>query len=254
MTGELEGRKVLITGGSSGIGLGIARCLCKLGAVVAINGRRSTALERAKEALEAEGLSVGSVPGDVSDPSSVDGIVDSAVEAMGGLDVLVNNAGIARGGPLEEMSNEDIDATFAIDLVGPVYMIRAALPALTLSEHGSIINISSSVTLNPPPNFAVYSAAKAGLEMLTRSLALDFAPRGIRVNAISPGVVDTPIFATMMDESMVPAALGRFARQTPLGRVGAPSDIGQLAAFLASCRSEWMTGAIIPLDGGLSLS
>lgn len=247
----------LITGGGSGIGLAIAHALAAAGVAVALTGRRAEVLESAIEGIRRSGGRAVAVAGDVCSSGDAARMVAETVAGLGGLHILINNAGIARGGPLDQMSAEDLDAVIDIDLKGPMHMIRAALPELRKSrdeERAAIVNISSSVTLNPAPNFSVYSAAKAGLEMLTRCLALDLAKDRIRVNAIAPGVVETPIFETMMPAKAVSRAMRQFAESTPLGRVGKPTDIARLAVFLAGPQSAWITGAIVPADGGLSLA
>ncbi|MCH9651994.1 MAG: SDR family oxidoreductase [Deltaproteobacteria bacterium] len=254
--GTLQGKVALVTGGSSGIGRAIAEALVGAGASVAISGRRPAPVEKTAAELRASGGQAVGIAGDVSDPAGAQKMVTTTVEALGGLDILVNNAGIARGGPLGSMPREEIDAVVDIDLKGPIYVTQAALPHLSKNgESGgaSVINISSSVTFMATRNFSVYSAAKAGLEMLTRCWALDYSADQIRFNAISPGVVETPIFETMMPAAAVAGALEQFSSATPLGRVGQPADIGHLALFLASPASAWLTGAVIPLDGGLSL-
>lgn len=257
MSRELEGKVALVTGGGSGIGEGIARRLAGAGASVVISGRRREVLDRVVDDLRASGAGAEAVVGDVTSSADAASMVEVAVSTWGGLHILVNNAGIARGGPLEAMSEADIDATIDIDLKGPLYMMRAAMPRLR--EHrerdgASVINISSSVTQTVLRNYSVYSAAKAGVDQLTRCLALDLAPDRVRVNAICPGIVDTPIFQTIMPE----AAARRFVRSagssTPIGRAGQPADIAELALYLASSRSEWMTGSVLTLDGGISLA
>ena len=175
MTKELEGKTALVTGGGSGIGEGIARALAAAGANVAISGRRREVLEEVGESSVDEGGLALAVTGDVADPAAAQRMVDATVDAFGALHILVNNAGIARGGPLPGMSDEDIDAVIDIDLKGPIHVLRAALPHLEQHQDSggaSVINISSSVTQTVLGNFSVYSAAKAGLNQLTRCLAL----------------------------------------------------------------------------------
>ena len=257
MAQELDRRVALVTGGGSGIGEGIARTLAAEGAAVAISGRRREVLDAVVASIQEAGGQALAVTGDVSNSADAANMVEATVEAFGDLHILVNNAGIARGGPVESMSEGDIDAVIDIDLKGPVHMIRAALPHLEAhadSGGASVINISSSVTQTVLRNYSIYSAAKAGLDQLTRCLALDLAEKRVRINAICPGIVDTPIFQTVMPE----AAAERFIRSaggsTPLGRPGQPADIAQLTLYLASARSEWMTGSILTLDGGISLA
>ena len=257
MSQTLKDHNALVTGGSSGIGLAIADALAAAGASVAISGRRQEALDRAVEALEKHGGRALAVAGDVADPRDAHRMVEEAAAAFGGLRILVNNAGIARGGPLGTMDEATVHALVDIDLKGPIFVTRAALPHLERYRDdggAAVVNISSSVTFSATKNFSVYSAAKAGVEMLTRCWALDHAEDRIRVNAISPGVVETPIFETMMPAAAASRALDQFAAATPLGRVGQPRDVAEVALFLADARSRWMTGAVIPLDGGLSLA
>ncbi len=257
MSRQLAGQAALVTGGGSGIGEGIARVLAAAGARVAVSGRRREVLDAAVRAISEAGGEALAVAGDVARPGDAGGMVAAAVEAMGGLHILVNNAGVARGGPLEAMSDEDIDAVVDIDLKGPIHVLRAALPHLR--EHreaggASVINISSSVTRTVLANYSVYSAAKAGLDQLTRCWALELAPDRVRVNAICPGIVDTPIFETVMPAAAARHFVEAAAGTTPLGRPGRPADVAELALYLAGERSEWMTGAILTLDGGISLA
>ena len=254
---DLEGTVALVTGGGSGIGLGIAKALAAVGARVALAGRRQEVIEAAAEEIRDDGGEALAIQADVAQEDDAERLVETVAGELGALHVLVNNAGIARVGPLAEMTSESIDAVIDVDLKGPIWMIRAALPELSRHQESggaSVINISSSVTLNVVPNYSVYSAAKAGLDMLTRCLARDLAPMRIRVNAINPGVVETQIFATMMPENAVSRALRSMAAETPLGRVGLPSDVAGLAVYLAGPASSWMTGAVIALDGGISLA
>jgi len=251
-----EGTVALVTGGGSGIGRGIAEAFAGAGAAVALAGRRHEVVRAAAAELCASGARAVAVQGDVARQDDARRMVEETVRELGTIHVLVNNAGLARRGPIGEMPSADVDAVIDVDLKGPIWMIRAALP--TLGSHqetggASIVNISSSMTLSAVADASVYSAAKAGLDMLTRCLARDLASAGVRVNAICPGVVETPIFETMMPQRVVGRALRRFAARTPLGRVGQPSDVARLALFLASPAAAWTTGAVIPLDGGLSL-
>ena len=196
-------------------------------------------------------------PGDVSRKSGCEIVVERTLEAFGSLSILVNNAGVAAPGPLAEAAEEDVHAMVDIDLKGPIFLSQAALAALraaAVSGDASILSISSSVTFQALENYSVYSAAKAGLDMLTRCWAKELAPSGVRVNAISPGIVDTPVFERMMPREEIPAFLQGFAELVPLGRVGQPADVASLAVFLCGPGSAWTTGAVIPVDGGLSLA
>jgi NAD(P)-dependent dehydrogenase (short-subunit alcohol dehydrogenase family) len=252
----LDGRRALITGAGTGIGKGIAEAFAAAGARVVLTGRREGKIEDAVTALRENGADAHAVSGDVSKREDARRMVDATVEALGGLDVLVNNAGIARFGELDDTSDENIDAIVDIDLKGPLHLCKAALPHLRKREEGdeaAILNISTSATLMAVKAFSVYSAAKAGLNMLTQCLALDLGVARIRVNAILPGVVETPLFQTVMPKAAVRKTLEDFAPRHPLGRVGRPEDIAQAAVFLCSPAASWITGALIPVDGGLSL-
>ncbi len=254
---DLDGYVALISGGGTGIGEAIARAFVGAGAAVVITGRRREVLEAAAAAIASEGggRRVVAIAGDVAKRADSERMVAGTVAAFGRLDVLVNNAGVSRGGPLGAMQESAVHEVVDVDLKGPVFLTQAALAHLTAAGKGraSILNISSSVTVHPVPNYSVYSAAKAGLDMLTRCWAIELAPARIRVNAILPGIVRTPVFATMLPADAIERHLERFEKLTPLGRVGEPEDVARLALFLSSPASEWTTGAVIPLDGGLSL-
>ena len=252
----LEGRVALITGAGSGIGKGIAEAFAREGAMVALSGRTLSKVEAVADALRKEGCQAKAMQADVSKPDDGAKLVAGTVAEFGALHVLVNNAGVARAKALADTSDEEIDAIVDIDLKGPMFMSRAALAELAKhkdSGGSAILNISSSVTHIALRNFSVYSAAKAGLDHLTRCLALDLAADRIRVNAICPGVVETPIFATMMPKAAVPKAMAGFAEMHPLGRVGQPSDIAAAAVYLCSASASWVTGVVMPVDGGISL-
>lgn len=256
MSIQLAGKIALVTGGGSGIGLGIAAKLAAAGAKVAISGRRRETLDAAVRAITDDGGEALAVVGDVARRGDAERMVEAAAAAWGGLHILVNNAGVAPGGPLSKMTDEDVDAIIDIDLKGPIRVTRAALPHLRRHREdggASVINISSSVTHSVVTNYSVYSAAKAGVDQLTRCWALELAPDRVRCNAICPGIVETPIFRSMMPEAAVGRFLKQAAKLTPLGRPGRPADVAALALYLAGPESEWMTGALITLDGGISL-
>ena len=261
MGGPLTGKVALVSGGGSGIGEAITRALVADGAAVVITGRRREVLDRVVGSLTEGGAGKGvralAVAGDVSRPEDCERMVETAVEELGALHILVNNAGIAEGGGVEDHGDDAIDALIDIDLKGPIHLLRAALPHLRgHREQGGalVLNISSSVASTVLSKRSVYSAAKAGLDQLTRCWALDLAPHRIRVNAIAPGIVDTPIFDTVLPTEAARAFLRHAADITPLGRVGQPEDIAQMARFLVSPAAEWITGVVIPVDGGISLA
>lgn len=252
----LAGRVALVTGGGSGIGLGIARALADAGCAVALAGRTPGPLEQAARDLAARGVPATAVPGDVTDPADAHSMVERTVAELGDLHVLVNNAGVARLGPFGDISDDDVHALVDVDLKGPIFVTRAALPELR--RHGdsggaAVLNVSSSVTLMAVKSYAVYSAAKAGVDMLTRCLALELAEERIRVNAVLPGVVETGIFERFLGAERAQQHLEAMPGFVPLGRIGQPADVGRAAVFLCDPANDWITGAILPVDGGLSL-
>lgn len=254
---DLDGRVALVSGGGTGIGKAIAAGLLGAGAAVTLMGRRAGVLEEAASEIAVHGGRVEVSPGDVSKKSDCELAVERTLSAFGSLSILINNAGVATPGPLAEAGEEDVHAMVDIDLKGPIFLSQAALAALraaAVSGDASILSISSSVTFQALENYSVYSAAKAGLDMLTRCWAKELAPSGVRVNAISPGIVDTPVFEGMMPREEISAFLQGFAELVPLGRVGQPADVASLAVFLCGPGSAWTTGAVIPVDGGLSLA
>jgi NAD(P)-dependent dehydrogenase (short-subunit alcohol dehydrogenase family) len=252
----LAGRAALITGGGSGIGLGIASAFAAAGCAVALAGRRRQPLEEAAAELAARGVHAIAVPGDVADPRAARALVERTVEELGALHVLVNAAGVARLGPFGEITDQDVRELIGIDLEGPIFVTRAALPELRRhreSGGAAVLNVSSSVTLMALKDYAVYSAAKAGLDMLTRCLALELAADRVRVNAVLPGVVETGIFVKMLGVERAREHLERMPSFVPLGRLGQPADVARAAVFLCDPANDWITGAILPVDGGLSL-
>lgn len=265
-----EGRAALVTGGGSGIGLAISRALAGGGCSVALGGRRREVVEAAAADLRAAGGRAVAVAGDISTANGAQRMVDEAAQELGRLDALVNCAGVYRVGPLaaradeaerrnegdegDEAEPDPIDLVVDVDLKGVLFATRAAIPHLRDRPAGaSIVNVTSSVTLSPPANCSVYSAAKAGVDALTRSLALELAADPIRVNAVLPGVVRTPLFETIMPPEEAAAFLDDFGEQVPLGRIGQPDDVARAVLFLCDPANDWITGALLPVDGGLSL-
>ncbi len=251
---ELDGRIALVTGASSGIGRAIALKLAALGARVALTGRRVAPLEAVADEVRAAGGQAQAIAGDVRDEVHADAAVEETVRAFGGLDILVNNAGVIGAGPVEALATEEWERVLGTDLTGAFFFARAAIPCLKRRRGASIVNISSVTGRRPYANLAAYCVAKAGLDMLTECLALELAPHGVRVNAINPGVVVTNLHKASDTVSDYDAFLKRSEQTHPLGFVGAPEDVAELVAFLVSPRSRWITGGLIPLDGGRALT
>lgn len=241
---ELAGKCALVTGASRGIGAAIALALADRGANVAITYERSA--ERAAEvvrAIEAKGRRAVAIQADSADASAVKRSVNDAVEGLGGLDILINNAGIARGGPVAEMSLADIDAILDVNVRSVVLASQAAIPHLT--EGGRIISIGSCLGERVPfPGVTVYSMSKSALLSFTRGLARELGPRGITVNLVQPGSTDTDMNPADGDQSDMQRSM------TALGHYGKPEDIAASVAFLASPAARQITGTTITVDGG----
>lgn len=242
MTGLLAGRSAIVTGAAQGIGLAIATVLAEHGARVSIAD-----LDGEKAAAAAAGIAgeVRGVACDVTDEASVAALVTGAVEAYGGLDVLVNNAGITRDASLRKMTLENFQAVVTVHLQGTWLGIRAASEVMREAKAGSIINISSMSGKVGNPGQTNYSAAKAGIVGMTKAAAKELAHHGVRVNAIQPGLIRTP-----MTEAMTPEAWAATEATIPMRRAGEPEEIANVVAFLASDLASYMTGAVLEVSGG----
>jgi NAD(P)-dependent dehydrogenase (short-subunit alcohol dehydrogenase family) len=246
---SLENQSILVTGGSTGIGAATANLLARAGARVIITGRTEATLKQA--AAQHAGISY--VVADVSRPADIARALAEVTSRNGGLDALINNAGVAEIAPLASADIDHVRRQFDVNVVGLIETTRLALPALEKSR-GSIVNIASTVADLPFENMSVYCATKAAVLCLTRAWAKELAPKGIRVNAVSPGPVETPIFVpeklriTQADlEAMAPAILGK----VPMRRFGKPEEIAPVIAFLASSAAAYVTGAEYTVGGGI---
>jgi glucose 1-dehydrogenase len=255
----LQGKNVLVTGGSSGIGQAIAVRFAEYGANVAINYLRAP--EEARETEEQVhactalvrrmGVRDVLVGGDVSSEDDVVRMVGEAAEALGGIDVLVNNAGIQISRPTEELSSADFDRVLAVNLRGSFLCAREAIRQFLAEEKGgAIVNVSSVHQLIPKPNYLGYSTSKGGMQNLTRTLALEYAGRGIRVNGVGPGATVTPINRAWIDD---PVKRAQVEEHIPMRRAGEADEMAGVTCFLASDMAAYITGQTIFVDGGLTL-
>lgn len=245
----LTGQVALVTGGARGIGAATAAALAAAGASVAINYQKSReAAEALADSLCRAGVKLATVQGDVSDPAQVTAVVEMAEEALGPVSILVNNAGITRDSLLARMSDEDFDAVINTSLRGAFLMSRAVARDMMKARTGSIINVSSVIGRHGNPGQVNYAAAKAGLIGLTKSLARELGPRGVRVNAVAPGYVMTDMTSNLPDNMKE-----KILASTPLGRLATPEEVASVIVFLASPAAAYITGAVIPVDGGLGI-
>jgi len=244
MTGLLDGRLAPITGAGSGIGEAIAHAMAGAGARIVAVDINGVAAERTAAAI---GRAAASFTCDVTDRGRCDGLAGDIRSGIGAISILVNNAGIIRRGTvMEPNARSDWDATLAVNLGGPYNMVTAFLDQLTETK-GSIINIGSIQSFVALPNSAAYTTSKGGVRLLTKALAIELSPLGIRVNAIGPGFTATPLNATAREDA---SYMANFATRIPLGRIGTPEDIAGPAVFLASDMARYITGVTLPVDGG----
>jgi NAD(P)-dependent dehydrogenase (short-subunit alcohol dehydrogenase family) len=234
----LDGKMALVTGGGSGIGEGIARAMAENGARVIVTDVNEAGAARVAAAIGGEYHVV-----DVSDRTACDGLA----KKVGPISILVNNAGIIRRGKLEaDTARADWDATMAVNLDGPYNMVTAFLDQLKATK-GSVINIGSIQSFVALPNSAAYTTSKGGVRALTKALAIELSPQGVRVNAIAPGMIATPLNAAARQN---PDYMANFSQRIPLGRLGDPGDIAGPVVFLASDLARYVTGVTLPVDGG----
>ena len=246
--GRLQGRRAIITGAARGIGLACAQRLAAEGAHILLTDIDVPAGEAATAGLTDQGVRAAFHTADVSQPDSIPGIVQAAVEALGGVDILINNAGIAPQADFFELSQSDYERVMAINLTAPFLLTQAAARRMRdAGAGGVVINLSSVNALLNLPDRLAYCVSKGGLGQLTRNCAIALAPWGIRVNAIGPGTIATEM---AVGDGLPDEALRAVLARTPLGRLGQPAEIAAIAAFLASDDASYMTGQTLYADGG----
>ena len=250
---RLAGKSAVITGGGTGIGQAIALAFAREGAQVVVAGRRKEKLDETLHLLQQAGCSALAFECDVTKAADTQRVVKSAEDTFGKVNVLVNNAGALSVSTVENITEEDWDHVMATNVKGPFLMSRAALPAMRRAGGGSIINVGSVLGIVAIRDRAAYCASKGGVSMLTKAMALDHAQDNIRVNCVCPSIVESDMTRNLFAETEV----GQQARESrlasiPLGRFGKPADIAGLTVFLASEESSWMTGTVIPVDGGVT--
>lgn len=245
---KLTGKVAVVTGASKGIGAAIARALGAEGASVVVNYSSSKeGADKVVAGIRAKGGTAIAVKADVSKAGEADALIDDALKAFGRLDILVNNSGVYEFAPIEGVTEESFDRLFNVNVRGLLFVTRAA--SKHLSEGGSIINIGSGVTRITPPNSAVYTATKGAVDAITGVLSRELGPRKIRVNSLNPGMVET-------EGTHTAGFIGsdfekQITAQVPFGRIGQPEEIADIAVFLASQESRWLTGETLLASGGL---
>lgn len=249
---EMKGKVTIITGASSGIGRATALKFASEGARVALVARSGEKLAEVAREIEAEGGVAQVIAADVTQEVDIERVVRETVETFGGIDVLVNAAGVIATGTIETTALKDWDYMMNVNVRAPFYLTQCAMPYL-VERKGNVVNVSSVTGIRAFPGVLAYCASKAAVDQLTRCVALEVASKGVRVNAVNPGVVVTRLHRTGgMDEEAYAVFLEHSKTTHPLGRVGQPEEVAELVYFLASPRAGWITGVSCPIDGGRS--
>jgi NAD(P)-dependent dehydrogenase (short-subunit alcohol dehydrogenase family) len=244
---DLTGRVAVVTGGTRGIGRAVAEGLAAAGAKVVVASRKPEACAEAAAAIEASGGEALGVPTHLGDLDALAGLVSATVDRFGGLDIVVNNAANAVAQWLGELTPEAWEKSLSVNLRGPVFLVQEALPHLEASEHGAVVNVISVGAFLFGERTSMYATGKGGLLTMTRYMAAELAPKGIRVNALAPGSVDTD-----MVRNNPPEVVDRMAKASKLGRLASPEEMVGPVLFLASDASSYMTGQVLVVDGGLA--
>ncbi len=243
--GRFDDKAALVTGGGTGIGRAVAAGIADEGGSVVVVGRR---LEPLRQLAETRPDRIRFTQVDVAQSADVRRAVAFTVERLGGLDVLVNNAGLSHMGPLSDLSDGAMRAMLDINVMGPLVAMREAIPHL-VARRGCIVNVTSVTARGAAPGMAAYGGTKAALEQITRALAVELGPAGVRVNVVAPGLTITDMAREFLDA----AAIEQTAQRTPLRRAGTPEDVAEAVLFLASDNAAWITGQVVQSSGGLAL-
>jgi len=246
---RLDGLTALVTGGGSGLGLAMARGLAEAGARVVLNGRTAARLDAAAAGLVADGLRAEVAAFDVTDSSAVTRAIAALDERLGGIDILVNNAGTTRRAPVESLSDDDWRTVLATNLDSAFFTARAVVPAMKRNGRGAIVNTCSLTSTLARPTILPYAVSKGGMAMLTRALAVELAPFGIRVNGVAPGYFRTDLTAPLAADAEFDTWL---RKRTPAGRWGESEELAGAAVFLASDAASFVSGQVLYVDGGFS--
>ena len=238
---NFAGKRALVTGAAGGIGESITSMLRSAGARVAVTDRNT-------DGIDAE----AHFPGDLTDPSYTNTLPVQAAEALGGLDILINNAGLMRRGKVTDSSDEDFDISVAVNVKAPFQLCRAAIPIMAAIGGGAIVNTASCWGVHPGPDHAVYCMTKAAIASLTQCMGRDHAHQGIRINAVCPNEVDTPMLRTGFEmRGFDPTtAMAELDKTVPLGRIAQPEDIAEVVLFLASDHARYLCGSLVEVNGG----
>lgn len=247
---DLSGMNALVTGGGRGIGRAIAVMLAKAGADVCVTSRTQSQLEETAELIGKEGRKAIVAPGDITDSIQVDKVVKKTLDELGGIDILINNAGVEHPSPLLDLSEKDYEKVMDSNMKSMFLCIKAVGPHMIAKKFGRIVNTSSTGGFIAGPNHAVYHASKAANAHFTRAMAYEWARYNITVNAVAPGWIDTDLISFLTKD---PEKLKQYVKSIPMRRLGKPEEIAGTVAFLCSKLASYITGAIVFIDGGLMI-
>ena len=243
---RLKDKTAVITGGGSGIGLATARVFNQEGAKIVLFGRRKEKLEKAVDDLNGSAIFV---QGDMTNNDDLDKLINETLHHFKGIDILVNNAGLFNGAPLHEIPDSEWDKMMDINIRSVFQLTRRVLPIMLSKKKGSIIHISSILGLIAVPEVAAYNVSKGALNQFSRSIAVEYGPSGIRSNSICPGLIETDMTADLMKDVEL---MKEWSKEYPIGRFGKPKDVANACLYLASDESSFVTGTILPVDGGFT--